>query len=1183
MIGTVISHYKIIEKLGEGGMGVVYKAHDTKLDRLVALKFLPSHLTASEQDKARFLQEAKAAAALNHPNICTIHGIEEHNDEQFIVMEYVDGKTLRSQISNFQSRTPFNQIVDWGLQIGDALAAAHEKGITHRDIKPDNIMTTSKNQIKVMDFGLAKLKGGLGLTRTATTVGTIAYMSPEQIQSADVDHRTDIWSFGVMLYEMLTGRLPFRGEHQPAIMYSILNEDPQPFEKFRADISPPLKKIIHRALEKPREKRYKTVEELLVDLESLKPTEAMTTTVDRRPQTKYAKSGNVNIAYQVVGNGPVDLVYVMGWVSNLDYFWEEPSYARFLGRLASFSRLILFDKRGTGLSDRVQESELPTLEQRMDDVRAVMDAVGSARAVVFGVSEGGPMSALFAATYPERTVALIMYGSYAKRIRAPDYPWAPTPEERQKFFDAIEQGWGGVVDLATLAPSVAHDEQFKEWLAAYLRRSASPGAALALAKMNTQIDIRYILPTIKVPALIIHRTGDLDIDVGGSKYMVQCILGATYLELPGNDHLPWVGDQEAILREIESFLSSIRYGHELNTVLATVLIVQVDRPDTQLTRGELHATIKKQVELFKGREIELKETRYVAAFDGPARAIRSASAIKTALQHGGTEIKAGLHTGECEIAGTTMRGLAIQVGSQVAEKAGSGEILASRTVKDLVAGSGIRFRDRGTHVLEGLEGEMQLFSVEEGASGIPNKTKEEKSIAVLPFENISPDKENEYFSDGLTEEIIATLSKIRSLKVVSRTSIMRYKGTSKPLKQIGGELQVQYILEGSVRKQGNDLRITAQLIDASQDAHLWVEKYPGNIEDVFDIQEKVAQRVTEALMVQLVGNEQRLRGKEVTRDLEAYDLFLKGRYFMNKRSAEGLEKAIEFFEQAIVVDHDYSVSYSGLAEANTILALLEFLPPKEAFPKARAAAEKAIEIDHSIAEAHAVLGVVKFQYDWDWMVAEREFKRAIELNPNYGTAHHYYADFLKGMGRFNEALVEIKRAKELDPLSLAINTGVGHVLYLSRQYDGAIEQYRKTLELDPNFLQARLWFGRPYLQKGMYEEAITELQAAVQLSGKSTIAVAMLGHAYAASGKKAEGLKMLDELTKRAERQHVPSYWIGMIYVGLGDKDQAFSWFNKAYEERSSWLAWIKVEPRFDSLRSDPRFTELLRKMGLQQ
>src|SRR5262249_28252417 len=418
--------------------------------------------------------------------------------------------------------------------------------------------------------------------------------------------------------------------------------------------------------------------------------------VARRPETRYAKSGDVNIAYQVVGSGPIDLVYVMGWVSNLDYFWEETSYARFLGRLASFSRLILFDKRGTGLSDRVHDSDLPTLEQRMDDVRAVMDAIGSERAALVGVSEGGPMSALFAATYPERTSALIMYGSYAKRIWDPDYPWAPTPEERQKFFDLIEQGWGGVVDAATMAPNKANDEQFKEWWATYLRRSASPGAALAFARMNTQIDIRHILPAIRVPARVLRRTGDLDADVGGGRYLAEHVPGAKFIEMPGDDHLPWVGDQDAVVNQIEEFLATIDRQPELDRVLATILVAYIGAPAPgsagfQPALQRHLALVRKDLERFRGREIETAGGKLLATFDGPARAIRAACAIRDEALRLGIEVRAGVHTGECDVAGDKLSGVALEIGSRVAGTAAAGEVLVSNTVKDLVAGSGIRF------------------------------------------------------------------------------------------------------------------------------------------------------------------------------------------------------------------------------------------------------------------------------------------------------------------------------------------------------------------------------------------------------------------------------------------------------------------------------------------------------------
>jgi class 3 adenylate cyclase/pimeloyl-ACP methyl ester carboxylesterase len=437
------------------------------------------------------------------------------------------------------------------------------------------------------------------------------------------------------------------------------------------------------------------------------------------PETRYARSGDVNIAYQVIGEGPLDLVYVMGWVTNLEAFWQEPSVARFFQRLASFSRLILFDKRGTGLSDRVPISELPTLEQRMDDVRAVMDAAGSERAALFGVSEGGPMCALFAATYPERTSALVLYGSYAKRLRDPDYPWAPTLGERQRWYELIERGWGGLVDIDTMAPNA--DRPFREWWARYLRMSASPGAALALGRMNAEIDIRGVLPSIRVPTLILHRTGDRDMDVGGARYMTGMIAGSRYVELPGDDHLPFVGDQDAILDEIEEFLTGARHHADLDRILATVLFTDVvgsteraaalgDKRWRDLLES-YNQVIREELERFRGREVDTAGDGFFATFDGPARAIRCACAMRSKLARLGIEIRAGLHTGECELVGDKVRGISVHIGSRVASLATPGEVLVSSTVKDLVAGSGLEFKDRGVHTLRGVPGEWRLFSV----------------------------------------------------------------------------------------------------------------------------------------------------------------------------------------------------------------------------------------------------------------------------------------------------------------------------------------------------------------------------------------------------------------------------------------------------------------------------------------
>ena len=469
------------------------------------------------------------------------------------------------------------------------------------------------------------------------------------------------------------------------------------------------------------------------DIQSLVPgakvidvTPVKTQSVSRPPETMYARSGDVNIAYQVIGDAPLDLVFVMGWVSHLEYFWREPAFARFLMRLASFSRLILFDKRGTGLSDRVPIHQLPTLEQRMDDVRAVMDAVGSERAALCGVSEGGPMCSLFAATYPEKTLALVMIGSYAKRIRDEEYPWGPTLEQREQFFETMRKQWGGPVGIDERAPSLAHDPQFREWWATYLRMGASPGAAVALTQMNAEIDVRHVLGSIRVPSLVIHRREDQCLKVEEGRFVAERIPGAKFVELPGNDHLPFVGDQDAILDEMEEFLTGVRHSLEPDTVLATVLFTRIvdsqehaaklgqERWDDLLRR--LHSHVRKEIEWFRGREIDMFGDRPLAIFDGPARAIRCASAITEYASRLGIAMRSGLHTGECEIVDNTVAGVAAEIGVCVANEAKAGEVLVSRTVKDLVAGSGIEFEDKGIRTLAGC-GEWRLFAVQRAARG----------------------------------------------------------------------------------------------------------------------------------------------------------------------------------------------------------------------------------------------------------------------------------------------------------------------------------------------------------------------------------------------------------------------------------------------------------------------------------
>jgi serine/threonine protein kinase/Tfp pilus assembly protein PilF len=750
MIGKTVSHYRILEKLGEGGMGVVYKAEDTKLKRTVALKFLPSELTRDAEAKERFINEAQAASALDHPNICNVHEISETEDEQiFIAMACYEGETLKKKIE--RGAMDLDQAIPIAIQVAEGLAKAHARGIVHRDIKPANVIVTNDGVAKILDFGLAKLAGQVRLTKTSSTVGTIAYMSPEQIEGREVGSRTDIWSLGVVVYEMVTGRLPFWGEYEPAIIYSILNDKPKLMSSLRDGVPRELERVVERILAKNQDDRYRSVAELLADLRALS---------------------------------------------------EEKS----------------------------------------------------------------------------------------ERLRA-------------------------------------------------------------------------------------------------------------------------------------------------------------------------------------GR-----------------------------------------------------------FGRQEATETGQGK----------------------------------------------------KSIGVLPFRSLSDSRDDEYFSDGTTEDIITHLSKIRELRVISRTSVMRYKHSEKSIPEIGRELGVATILEGSVRRAGGRVRIVAQLLDAQTDEHMWAETYDRDMKDIFAIQSDVAEKIAAALKAELSPVEKERIERKPTESMEAYNYYLKGRFYWNKRRGEDLRTAVDYFNQAIETDPAYALAYAGLASTYVLLPEYAGLPAKEFMPKAEAAARKALELDPALAEPHAVLGLIKRSYEWDWVGAESEFNRAIELNPSYPTAHHWYSLMLCESGRFDEAQAEIRLAQELDPLSLVINVAMGSGPYYKRQYDKAVEECKKTLELDPNFALARFVLGRAYVEQGEFEAGIAEFEKARAIVGSSSLGPGDVGNAYARAGRKSDAAKILDELLQLSRQGYSVSYDIALVYWGLGDKNQALEWLERAYEERSSFLDEIKVDPKWDGLRSDPRFVALMKKVGLE-
>ena len=721
--GSQFGHFQIEREIARGGMGVVYLAHDQRLDRQVALKLLSRERRADSKWLRRFRREARLASSLNHPNLLTIFEIGEDRNTPYIACEYVDGHTLRESLAG--RSIPLAQLVDYAIQIAGGMLAAHQAGIIHRDLKTDNVMVRRDGLLKILDFGLAKEceNPELLLSRSGSITGTVHFMSPEQARGRELTTATDVFSFGVVLFLAATGQLPFQGQSTTDVLASILNDQPEVSSSHELDARFQL--LIFRCLDKAPERRP-GFSEILDDLRQFEDgsrrhpgsaaievpptgenpgpmtstgvTAPSPTRLEQEPSgIRYAHSGDVNIAWQEIGSGPIDIVFVMGWVSHLDWFWKDPSFAQFLQRLATFARVILFDKRGTGLSDRVPVDELPDLETRMDDVRAVMEAAGSQKAVLCGVSEGGPLCALFAATYPQKTLALTMLGSYSRRLWAEDYPWGPTDDVRSKFLSDIAANWGGPLGIEERAPSMAKDKLFRDWWASYLRMGASPGAAVALTKMNAQIDIRPILPSIHVPTLVLHRSGDRCLRVEEGRYLAEKIPGAKFVELPGEDHLPFVGNSEQVLTEIEIFLTGLTGGSHADYVLATVLHVKftagsqsADVPPPSPAE-QFRKMVEREVTLFRGNNVFFDSSGLRATFDGPVRSILCARAISRLAERLQIAVRCGLDTGTCHIDHSGIYGPAVDSAGRIASLAPDSNVWISGTLRHLIAGTELQF------------------------------------------------------------------------------------------------------------------------------------------------------------------------------------------------------------------------------------------------------------------------------------------------------------------------------------------------------------------------------------------------------------------------------------------------------------------------------------------------------------
>jgi TolB-like protein/Tfp pilus assembly protein PilF len=480
-----------------------------------------------------------------------------------------------------------------------------------------------------------------------------------------------------------------------------------------------------------------------------------------------------------------------------------------------------------------------------------------------------------------------------------------------------------------------------------------------------------------------------------------------------------------------------------------------------------------------------------------------------------------------------------------------------------------------------IAGYFFFLNPKSGLTKNKEKINVDQSIAVLPFENMSNDTAQQYFSDGLTEGILNSLAHLKNLKVCARSSSFQFRGKDVDIKEAGKKLGVRTILEGSVQRLGDRVQISVQLINADNGSHIWEEHYDENIEGIFALQNKIAGAIAEKLEITLLENQRQMVAKKPTTSKEAYELYLKGRSSWNLRTPPELKKGIDFFQQAIALDPLFAAAYAGVADCYTALGYGSFMAPKEAFPKALEAATKALELDSTLAEPHASLGYYRFYYDWDWAAAEQEFRIAIALNPNYEFGYDWYGYYLTAMERYDEASVILKKAAELDPLSVLISTDMGFSIYYSGDYDKALKELETTLKLNPKFGLAHLWIGRAYQEKKMYRESIEEYRKTLLASPAWPVAFAAIGHVYGIMGEKEKAREILDTLVVLSKSRFVTSYGVALVYAGLGDKDKAFEWINKAYDERSNWLVWLKSDPRWSPIHSDKRFAELVHRVGL--
>jgi len=1200
-----ISHYRILAKIGEGGMGEVYLAKDTKLDRKVALKILPADFGADESRMSRFVREAKSVSALNHPNILTIHEIGEDRIQHYIATEFIAGKTLRELMQ--AGPLPLLQSVEIACQIAAALNAAHQTGIIHRDIKPENVMVRADGLVKVLDFGLAKLTGGSSdpesdtrlqsETQPGMIIGTIAYMSPQQARGKAVDARTDVWSLGVVIYEMLSGRQPFRGETMTDTLANILHKDPEPIH-----IEPPdLAAIINKMLGKNLEARFPSINDVLVELKYLQRRIEFESELDRKSLNKRTEDQTVIIPSTTSPEPFSRAVFDSASSRANEGFWVAVLPFKSSGAATELATLAdgLSEEILTGLNRFsylrvIARSSTLRYARQTPDVRTVGQSLGARYVMEGNLRQTGTKMRLAVQLVDTTTGAHLWAESY-ERTFSPESIFELQDDLVPRIVSTIADSHGVLPRSMSEAVKSRTPEELSPY-EAVLRsfnytQNVTPAALsdsmfcleLAVQKAPAYADAWAMLGVM----LVQDFAQGYNLRADSLRLAEEAARKAVELE-PSN-HWGWASLARVhfFQKEAQSFRNAVERSVALNTM-----------------DGDSHASLGEML-TFSGeadRGLELVERAKQLNPNHPGW-YWYANFYQAYKQH---DYRAALNFAlKVNLPGHWAEPLFT---AAARGQLGEGE-LAAKAIGDL-----LRIRpdiistvrrdikkwwndDDVEHLLEGLR--KAGIEMDDGKQKFvaPSPTHPVslshssgsliKSIAVLPFQNLSVDPEQEFFADGITEEILNALAQIKELKVAGRSSSFSFKGRNEDLRSVGAKLNVTSILEGTLRRSGDRLRITAQLIDAVSGYQLWSERYDRVLENIFDVQDEIALAVVDALKLKLFGDAKEVVVKRYTDDVEVHELFLKGRYYSYKYTAEGWTRAVEFFEKVIEKHPDHAPAHAGKAAALGCLWFFGLSPAAETVPRFRSAATKAIELDGNSGSAHLSLGMVNFFHDWEWEKAEQEFKQAILLNPKDAEALSYYAMFLGFVDRFDEAMALARRALEVDPLSLLINMNVGWTYFSAGLTNEAIDQARKMTEIEPGFFGAYWLKGATCLENGDYEEAIEQLTKAVSLGGHP-IVLADLGAASALAGKKETAETILDQLLEMRRRSYVPAICLARVYSRLGELEKTIQWLESAFEERNGELVFLESEitsaAQGDSLHSlgqDPRVMRLLERMKL--